>query len=214
MFRCIDLSTKINVVHCEEESSEKGNAANLTKKQREAINKIVFKQKTIPWKSLAYTTKRHHELPKLRYIHEGNSLNPPVVNGDLEFSRTLIRERAKAMAAEPAKAPVALSWEERFDRQVRTQMKYELLGILKKVGEEIRKSPHNPTELAILKVLGPKRSVDDFSSHWCHYVDIKNMDASLGNEWLKYYYVVWRLIPLVSNFAGLLCFLGSDIPLN
>ena len=96
------------------------------------------------------------------------------------------------MAAEPAKVPLTLSWEEIFDRKVRTEMKYDLLGILKEVDEEIRKSPHNPPELAVLKVLGPKSSVDDFSSHWCHYVGIKNMDASLDNEWLKYYYVMWR----------------------
>ena len=212
MFRSIDLSTKITVVYCEEESPEKGNGDNLSKEQREAINEIVFKQKTIPWRSLIYTTKRHYELPEIRYIHKEKSSNPEIVYGD--SAAKLVRQQAEILASKSVKAPVTLSWEERFDRKVRTQMKYDLFGILKQVNEEIRKSPHNPTELAILKVLGPKRSADDFSSHWCHYVDIKNMDASLNDEWLRYYYVMWKLIPLVSNFAGLLCFLGSDIPLN
>ena len=112
---------------------------------------------------MIYTTKRHYELPKLRDLREAKSSNPPVVYGD--SAKKFIRQRSEAMASEPAKAPLTLTWEQVFDQKVVREMRYDLLEILKDVDAEIRKSPHNPPELAVLKVLGPKASVDDFSSH-------------------------------------------------
>ena len=102
-------------------------------------------------------------MPKLRELQEVRSLNPPIVHGD--FSAKFIRQRAEAMAAEPVKVPVILTWKESFNQKVGTEMKYEFLHILKELDDVIIKHPHIPKEREVRMVLGPKRRTEDFTSH-------------------------------------------------
>ena len=161
--RIISSFSRNNVTYCASSETTGPDLGSENVVQVIKSTKVAYKSKTVSTGYRPQLKQPEYIIPKLNYIHERRSLNPPVVYGD--SAAKLVRQQAEILASKPVKAPIALTWEEIFDRKVRTEMKYDLLGTLKKVNEEIRKSPHNPPELAVIKVLGPKSSVDDFSSH-------------------------------------------------